>query len=117
MNGCIAAALASFSLLAFPDDENARPSQNGDMICGPRCVKYILDFYDRDSDLISIIQEMQGGSLESGTSLAFIERSLADRGLYVCALQVSSDAVLSFPYPVVVHLAATEQEPLGHFAV
>lgn len=87
-----------------------------DMICGPRCVRYILGCYGKpEPELIDLVREMQWPDLEMGASLASAEDALRARGIYTQALRLTPGARLRWPYPVIVHLKGREAG--GHFVV
>ncbi len=87
-----------------------------DLVCGPRCVQYILESNGQHADLIDLIREMQWPDLEHGVDLEAIDTALRDRGVHTFAMRLSPNARLKWPYPAIVHLAR-ERERLGHFVV
>ncbi|MFV0442816.1 MAG: cysteine peptidase family C39 domain-containing protein [Planctomycetaceae bacterium] len=83
-------------------------------ICGPHCVRWVLQRYGRDADLLELVEEMQWPDFESGTSFARLESSLEKRGLCVEAL--ASRFVGEWNVPIIIE----EQRPgrtISHFAV
>ena len=91
--------------------------QSVDVACGPRCVKYTLDYYGADDvSVVELMRELQGPFIESGTSLAGIEAAIRRRGLGATAVQVDPGIPLDWDYPVILHLRSGEQTG-GHFVV
>lgn len=99
----------------LPADTTASP---GDFYCGPRCVRFLLEWYGLSSpELSEVIREMQPSHVEAGTSLADVGSALQRRGVHTRAIDVPGDSVLAWDSPVVVHLKPEEAGQLGHFAV
>ncbi len=91
-----------------------------DVVCGPRCVQYILKHYGQQVELHDLIQELQWPNLEAGSNLADLQKSLNKRGIHTAAIQLSPGAKLDWPEPVLVHLklgTSITPETLGHFVV
>ncbi len=96
--------------------EQSRP----DVVCGPRCVQFILKQYGKQVELHDLIQEIQWPHLEAGSNLADLQKSLNKRGIHTAAIQISSGAKLDWTEPVLVHLKpgiSITPETLGHFVV
>ncbi len=91
------------------------PRSRGDVVCGPRCVQYVLQHYGIDSDLIDLVKETQS-DFEAGASLATLDDALRRRGVFTAALKLSPNAILQWPQPVLMHLSP-ETEGMGHFVV
>gem|GEM_PF-5637415 len=90
----------------------------GDFVCGPRCVRFLLDYFSRPKEtLTELVQDMQWPEIEAGSSLAEIESALNARKIYTTAMKLSSDAVLAWEHPVIVHLEKGVDDSLGHFVV
>jgi ABC-type bacteriocin/lantibiotic exporter with double-glycine peptidase domain len=88
-----------------------------DRICGPRCVQYLLEYYELDrEDLIDLVREVQWPDLEKGASLDRVECALRDRGIHTAPIVVPGNGELCWHSPVVVHLK-DDKAGLGHFAV
>jgi len=106
---------ASLSSLSVPElDKNAWWD---DRICGPRCVQYLLGYYDLESeDIIDLVREVQWPDLERGASLDRVEQSLRDRGIHTASIVVPENGELCWHSPAVVHLK-DDEAGLGHFAV
>jgi len=84
-------------------------------VCGPRCVRRVLQYFGRDAELVDLIREMQDGDVERPSSLEAVSVALEKRGVRSFAMRIASDAVLRWRYPVVVHLDGKATP--GHFAV
>jgi ABC-type bacteriocin/lantibiotic exporter with double-glycine peptidase domain len=96
--------------------ESVKPTS--DVICGPRCVKYILDYYKYDSVEISeLAREMQWPEIEKGASLNSLTDSLEKRGVFTFALSISNSAKLIWPDPVIVHYGSQARDNIGHYVV
>lgn len=96
------------------DQEN---SNIGDQICGPKCVRYLLDYYEKPEDVVSLIREMQWPDIRHGTSLKDLADALEKRGIFTSALQVSPYSRIVHSEPVIVHLKPKSEGELGHFVV
>ncbi len=108
------AAVAEQAARRVADDGSRQPI--GDMFCGPRCVQYILDYYGRHEDLLPLIEEIQERNWSEGSSLRSVEMALNRRGIQTAAITVGRFAQVSWPRPVIIHLAGTGNS-LGHFVV
>ena len=104
----------------------AEQTGQGDIICGPRCVAYILEHYGRDEELVTLVRETQWPRMDQGASLDALRQSLAGRGVHTAAIRISPEAELVWPHPVLVHLKppASQSRPrsrpennLGHYVV
>ena len=114
-NGIIALRLTCISLICWVSPCQARDT-DGDFICGPRCVSFLLEYYGRPSpELIELVKALQWPRLEQGASLASIERELNQRGVYTFALKVGKEARIVWPEPVLVHLKGDAAG--GHYVV
>lgn len=97
--------------------------RNTDFLCGPRCVRFLLDFYGHspDVDLLQLVREMQWPAMENGSSLVDIKAKLEDNGVYTQSAFIDDPASInefSWRYPVVVHMKGDEGiGSLGHFSV
>ncbi len=88
------------------------------IICGPRCVQYVLRHFGTEVDLIDLVREMQWPLLTEGVSAASIVESLEKRGLHVKTIQVDpKSAVFEWKYPIILHLEPDNENSLGHFIV
>lgn len=86
------------------------------VVCGPRCVQYLLNYYGQEADLIDLVKEMQWPTIEAGSSMETIEKALNKRGIHTVGMTVAEDARLQWPHPVVVHMKV-EGNKTGHFLV
>ena len=84
-------------------------------VCGPRCVRCVLRYFDRDADLFDLIREMQGGDVDQPSSLEAVSTALENRDIRTFAMRLVAGAVLCWHYPVVVHLQ--EEGKPAHFSV
>ncbi len=107
----------------FPLTANVRPavaSPARDTICGPRCVRFLLEYFDADdqpnSQLLDLVREMQWPNIGNGCSLDDIRVALERRSIAVSLQKVDCSQPLRMQSPAVVHLRA-DTEPIGHFAV
>jgi ABC-type bacteriocin/lantibiotic exporter with double-glycine peptidase domain len=108
---------ANHSVGALKRSQNSTLDGRYDMICGPRCVQYLLQYYDRDSeDLIALVHEIQWPEIEAGASLESIETALRKRGVNTFAMQIGPEARLTWRFPVLLHLAE-EGRSQGHYVV
>lgn len=87
-----------------------------DLVCGPRCVQYLLQYYGREADLIELVREIQWPDLASGASLDALDKALNERGIHTFGMQLAPQARLEWPYPVLIHLKVEGAE-IGHYAV
>ncbi len=101
--------------LAFSPGEQPSGVPPTDMVCGPRCVQFILEHYGIKEDLIDLVKEIQWPDFEAGASLGAIEAALRKRGIYTCALRMDPKDRLAWSAPVVLHLKG--QTAIGHFMV
>lgn len=91
-----------------------------DVVCGPRCVQYILKHYGQQVELHDLIQELQWPNLEAGSNLAGLQKSLNQRGIHTAAFKLPPGSQLGWTQPVIVHLkegTTVTSGTLGHFAV
>ncbi len=97
--------------------DEPKPAQNGDIVCGPRCLQYLLQCYGKkDPGLIELVREVQWPDIEAGSTLKALDEALRKRGVFTRALEIGPDSRLSWPYPVLLHLNG-EDEDEGHFVV
>lgn len=92
-----------------------------DTLCGPRCVRFLLEYYGLEAngsnnDLATLVKELQWPVLEKGSTLSGLQQSLAARGIETRAETVMPDQPLRSRTPVIVHLT-TPKDELGHFVV
>lgn len=88
-----------------------------DVICGPRCVHYLLKYYEKgDDDLISLASETQWPKLEAGASMKALETALQKRGVHTFPISIKPDAYLTWEFPVLLHLKDATPSP-GHYVV
>jgi ABC-type bacteriocin/lantibiotic exporter with double-glycine peptidase domain len=88
----------------------------GDVICGPRCVQYLLRYYTKpDVDIFDLVRECQWPDIEGGATLDSLARALGKRGVYTTALRTAPGAVIRWPCPVLLHMGG--DGPIGHYVV
>ncbi len=125
---CATLALLALPLgLAYSAEAISLPTSSGsqrdssilldDRICGPRCVQYLLEYYELESeDLVDLVREIQWPEVEKGASLDRLEQALRDRGLSTASIRIPENATLRWHFPAVVHLEE-KGASFGHFAV
>lgn len=86
------------------------------VVCGPRCVQFVLRHYGRDEDLIDLVQELQWPDLGGGATLSGLRQALENRGIHTFAMRVEPGARLNWHSPAVLHWRG-EERTLGHFVV
>jgi hypothetical protein len=120
---CILSCGVSFGKPAGTRSAQLISSDGGDVVCGPRCLQYVLDYYDApgSNDLLALIKEVQWPHIESGASVAAISRVLTDRGIDSTAIELApSDLVdIVWPHPVILHFKPhpNSNHELGHFVI
>jgi ABC-type bacteriocin/lantibiotic exporter with double-glycine peptidase domain len=91
---------------------------SGDNVCGPRCVKFLLQWYHKqDVPLIDLVREMQWPNIERGSSLEDIAHAINSRGISTLGCKVQDLEALNWEFPVVLYLDSATGAPLGHFVV
>ncbi len=109
-------SLVGPTAVAWADVPATKLRADSDMVCGPRCVKFILRSYGQEVDLIELVKEIQWPDLEAGASLDRIERSLNVRGIYTKAVRFAPDRRLTWPHPAVL-FTDEGNPPSGHYVV
>jgi ABC-type bacteriocin/lantibiotic exporter with double-glycine peptidase domain len=99
--------------------ENQNKEENtGDLICGPKCVKKILQWYKKeDEDIIRLVREIQWPDVQKGASIGKIAQALEKRGIHTFAMKVKSSARIVWQYPVIIHIKPKKEQNIGHFVV
>ena len=87
----------------------------GEQICGPRCVEYILNAYDRPTELTDLIYAMQGGQADRMVSAAMIAKTLENKGIHTRILKLDPPSIPDWPHPTVLHLINASGS--GHFVI
>lgn len=85
------------------------------MVCGPRCLEYVLHWYGRDEDVADLMAEVSSRRADRMASLADIADGLTKRGVYTKTVRTTPGAMLNWPAPIVVHLV--QPNSAGHFVV
>ena len=115
----IAAVVAGNALAdsATSTTASGTSGEPGDMVCGARCVKFLLQWYEKDdTGLIDLVREVQWPDFEAGATLESVDRALRARGICTCPISVSRTATLAWREPALVHLSGDGSTP-GHFVV
>lgn len=88
------------------------------VICGPRCVKYVLDFYGKgnNEELADLVRELQWPDFNRGASLRDLGEALNRRGIYTMAVTGNRGFCVEWEHPVIVHFGE-DSSNLGHFVV
>jgi ABC-type bacteriocin/lantibiotic exporter with double-glycine peptidase domain len=90
----------------------------GDTICGPKCVRFLLDYYGKEQEyIIRLVREIQYPELFEGATLSKVAEALEKRGIYTFAMKIKPSARLVWKYPVIVHLYPRSEEQIGHYVV
>ena len=90
-----------------------------DLVCGPRCLQFILRHYGQEADLVDLIRKVQWPDLEQGTSLSALHNELEERGVHSVIVRCPTDSLPDWPHPLIVHFEPVEEstQGLGHFSV
>jgi hypothetical protein len=90
----------------------------GDTICGPKCVRFLLDYYGKEQeDIIRLVREIQYPELLEGATLSKVAEALEKREIYTFAMKIKPSVRLVWNYPVIVHLSSHSEEQIGHYVV
>jgi hypothetical protein len=91
------------------------------VICGPRCVQFVLKHYGHEESLTSLVREMQWPDQLKGSSVQQVEKALESRGVHVRSIQLSNVGSFWPKCPAIVHLLEEDSEGdkgvEGHFVV
>lgn len=119
---CLVAVLASASAVVIQPgtaaDPVARPRSSWEAsqtVCGPLCVRFILQGYGLEADLLALVQEVQGDAEQQGATLSALKRSLETRRLKTLAVQ-TVPSELNWDGPAILH-AESQRFPDGHYVV
>ncbi len=92
------------------------PRASADLVCGPRCIQFILHHYGQEADLIDLVKEAQWPDLEAGASLDRIQKCLNIRGIHTAAIRFDPGRQFRWPSPVLLY--TDEGDPArGHYVV
>jgi ABC-type bacteriocin/lantibiotic exporter with double-glycine peptidase domain len=115
--GCVS-TLSSEESAARTDEETEEERNMGDMICGPKCVHFLLDYYGKEQeDIIRLVREIQYPEIREGATLEKVAAALEQRGIHTFAMKIKPSARLVWKYPVIVHLNPRSGEQIGHYVV
>lgn len=107
-------------LLAQPHNDEPATTTTRDTLCGPRCVRFLLEYYGREqvtgNDLVTLVKELQWPLAEHGSTLLGLQHALNARGIPTKALRIAPTNEIQAETPALVHLTTSDDE-LGHFVV
>lgn len=120
---CVAIAL-SLGVVADAEgrDEAGGPDvplrASTDTICGPRCVRFVLDHFGRgpQPDLLQLAREAQWPNFEDGATVAKLDKPLRRSGLSTRVVEVVATATICWKDPAILYLN-TPGQALGHYVV
>lgn len=104
-------------LSAAPTAPPASETANN-VICGPRCVRHVLEHYGRPAELVDLVRELQGAAIDRPASLFAMKRALERRGVHAAGARLPPADLpwLDWAEPVIVHVGETGAG-VGHFLV
>jgi len=106
--------LAPFTFAAGTTQEQSLNT----IVCGPRCVQFVLKHFGQEVELAELVREMQWPQLTEGATAASVIAALENRGVFVKAIQVDpKNTVFVWEHPMIVHLKPSGDGSLGHFVV
>jgi ABC-type bacteriocin/lantibiotic exporter with double-glycine peptidase domain len=120
---CAALAIAQCLGSAGVGDEGKEESSLealNQVICGPRCVHFVLKHYGRDEALSPVVRQMQWPDLSKGSSVRQIEDALQSRGVYTRSIELKRAGSFRPRFPAIVHLRDQHGGDVsleGHFVV
>jgi len=91
-----------------------------EVICGPRCVHFVLKHYGIEESLAGVVRQMQWPDLAKGSTVIQIENALGSRGIFTRTIELSQGAAFRPESPAIVHLGKDpdrEDSPEPHFVV
>lgn len=95
-----------------------RVDSKGDVVCGPRCVEFILKYYGKNGvDLVDLVNEIQGEQVDRGATMERLKNALDARGMFTFAGEIPLGGRLRWPHPVIVHLRSEDPRGMGHYVV
>ncbi len=108
------AAVVALVCALFFQGEPAQTTRAVDTLCGPRCVKFILEYMGNEvPSLHSLIREIQGGDPMQPANIKSLQDALRKRGLNWSAVKCDREGLMHLDVPVIVHTP----EGNGHFLV
>lgn len=88
------------------------------VICGPKCVDYVLNNYQLPSPgIVALTRELQGEDVLLGSSISDLSNFLIKSGVQTQVVGLTTNARIDSPYPAIVHLNPSPSTDLGHFVV
>src|SRR5580692_1021802 len=101
-----------FSMCATAQPESASPTDetsdepklfpNGDTYCGPRSVRYVLEYYGISDDFACLVREIQSPDTEMGSTFGSMKIALRKRGISAELVSFAKDSRLHWDFPVIV---------------
>ncbi len=91
-----------------------------ELVCGPRCVQFVLKHYGVEVGLDSLVREMQWPDFANGSSVRQIQKALDSRGVYTRSIQLKNVGSFSAPRLLIMHLRGRQDNDNragGHFVV
>ncbi len=90
-------------------------ASTGEAICGPRCVEFVLNWYDRPVEVSDLIWELQGGQSDRQVSASALDAALKKRGIHTQLVRISEWKSPTWSYPALLHMR--NENGSGHFVV
>ncbi|MCA9064393.1 MAG: hypothetical protein KDA96_15085 [Planctomycetaceae bacterium] len=99
------------------DEHSGESLQTPDLLCGPRCLHYLLRHLqpDQPQSLNQVVQELQQTGNGRMTSLADLQRVLQAKGIECEVLSANAPHALNADVPVITHTIL--ENGSGHFVI
>lgn len=116
--GLLLLVICSGSIHADEEQKTGLPenpyAHDGLLSCGPRCVSFLFNAYDKDIHYAQVLKECPPGPM--GTTLKQAKDCLENHGLHTRGVQgVTTEAIKSLNVPIMLHLQ--NDKGSGHFIV
>jgi hypothetical protein len=112
---CAGMVVITATIQAFGQAVQKRANPfSGNLFCGPRCIQRVLEYYEKDADLLDLIREIQWPAIDQGTSFEMLAKALKDRGIHTAAVRIDNQTDIFWDRPAIVHLNDRENE---HYVV
>jgi ABC-type bacteriocin/lantibiotic exporter with double-glycine peptidase domain len=99
------------------EEDHAIKYDPGDIACGPRCVKFILDHYGIHRTFLDIASPMAAEmTTQGGVSISTLERALNSHGVYTRAIEVPAKCLPHASEPYIMHIKMPNASS-GHYVV
>jgi ABC-type bacteriocin/lantibiotic exporter with double-glycine peptidase domain len=106
------------SLESTRSPSSADDAFTGDTACGPRCARYLLQYYNHAApDLPALTRQLQWPDVHRGTSVARLQQFLQSYGVHTKAVHLPANALPITKTPWVARMTARGHETEGHFVV